>query len=69
MARVPGVERGLALASQVSTVVPAGWLDFAWNPCGEAPNKRINLMRPSAQIHWKRTAHRLCATRWTHWSR
>jgi len=30
---------------------------------GLVPNKHINLMRRSAEIHWERTAHRLCAGR------
>jgi len=29
----------------------------------DTPNKRINLMRPSAEVDWERTAHRLCAVR------
>ena len=30
------------------------------------PNKRIKLMRRSAQLDWQRTAHRLCAVRWAY---
>jgi len=32
---------------------------------GQAPNKRINLMRRGAALDWERTAHRSCAKRWT----
>jgi len=31
---------------------------------GVRPNKHISLMRRSAEIHWERTSHRLCAERW-----
>jgi len=30
---------------------------------GVRPEKRINLTRPSARLHWKRSARRLCARR------